>query len=105
MRYFLFTICVWFTCIYPINATERYIFSNLSLKDGLSQLSILSIYQDSQGYMWFGTRNGLNKYDGYTFEIFLNQPKDANSLSNNHILSIIEDKRGFLRIGTTEGLN
>lgn len=87
------------------NAAKRYLFSNLSLKDGLSQLTTLSIYQDSQGFMWFGTRNGLNKYNGYNFEVFLNKPNDPNSISNNHILCIIEDRDGYLWIGTNEGLN
>ena len=87
------------------NSAKRYLFSNLSLKDGLSQLTTLSIYQDSQGFMWFGTRNGLNRYDGYTFEVFRNNPKNTNSISDNHISAITEDHDGCLWIGTNEGLN
>lgn len=53
-----------------ILASQRYHFSNLSVKDGLSQLHVTCIYQDKLGYMWFGTRNGLNKFNGNSFEIF-----------------------------------
>jgi Signal transduction histidine kinase len=87
------------------NGAKKYLFSNLSLKDGLSQLTALSIYQDSQGFMWFGTRNGLNRYDGYNFEIFRNNPKNTNSISDNHISAITEDHNGCLWIGTNDGLN
>ena len=98
----LFSCC--FFCL-ANSSSEKYIFSNLSLKNGLSQLTVLCIHQDSRGYMWFGTRNGLNKYDGYNFEVFLNQPGDSTSISNNHILSITEDTLGNLWIGTNNGLN
>jgi ligand-binding sensor domain-containing protein len=49
-------------------SAEHYYFSNLSLKDGFSQITVLAIYQDSLGYLWFGTRNGLNKFNGHTFK-------------------------------------
>ncbi len=86
-------------------ASGKYIFSNLSLKNGLSQLTVLCIHQDKQGYMWFGTRNGLNRFDGYNFNVFLNKPGDSTSISNNHILAIAEDASGYLWIGTNNGLN
>lgn len=86
-------------------AKERYYFSNLSLKDGLSQITVTSIYQDKNGFIWFGTRNGLNRYDGYKFDIFTTNPEDETSISDNHILCITEDKAGNLWIGTNNGLN
>ncbi len=104
MKKFIFILLILIFCL-TNSASEKYIFSNLSLKNGLSQLTVLSIHQDKQGFMWFGTRNGLNKYDGYNFEIFLNKPGDSTSISNNHILCIAEDKSGYLWIGTNEGLN
>ena len=64
---------------------NTYYFSNLSLKDGLSQLSVLKIYQDSKGYMWFGTRNGLNKYDGSHMVVYKHLDSDSLSLVDNHI--------------------
>ncbi|NOG45208.1 MAG: response regulator [Calditrichaeota bacterium] len=76
---------------------------HLSLEDGLSQSSIYSIIQDSQGFMWFGTEDGLNKYDGYSFSVLKNNPTDTNSLSHNSIYSICEGKPGVLWIGTWDG--
>ncbi|MDR0231909.1 MAG: response regulator [Dysgonamonadaceae bacterium] len=100
-------ILILFCCIvYSANvASEKYVFSNLSLKNGLSQLTVLCIHQDKQGFMWFGTRTGLNRFNGYTFDVFLNRPNDSTSISNNHIFSIAEDSEGNLWIGTNNGLN
>ncbi len=75
-------------------------FSHLTILDGLSNNTVLSIYQDSYGYMWFGTRDGLNKYDGYEFEIFRYDPNSQNTLSGNHIEIIYEDKHRNLWISS-----
>ena len=88
-----------------IFAAPRYHFSNLSVKDGLSQLNVTCIYQDKQGYMWFGTRNGLNKFNGNSFEIFWNHADDPHSISSNTIACITEDAEANLWIGTENGLN
>lgn len=88
-----------------ILASQRYHFSNLSVKDGLSQLHVTCIYQDKLGYMWFGTRNGLNKFNGNSFEIFWNHADDEQSISSNTIACIIEDAEGNLWVGTESGLN
>lgn len=84
---------------------NTYYFSNLSLKDGLSQLSVLKIYQDSKGYMWFGTRNGLNKYDGNRMVVYKHLDSDSLSLVDNHITAIVEDRKNYLWVGTSRGLN
>ncbi|MCP4697102.1 MAG: histidine kinase [Gammaproteobacteria bacterium] len=78
-------------------------FERLSLEDGLSQASVCCIVQDSKGFMWFGTEDGLNKYDGYEFTVYQHDPQDPGSLSNNWILSIVEDGSGRLWIGTKGG--
>ncbi len=80
-------------------------FAHLRVQAGLSDNRIESILQDSRGFMWFGTNNGLNKYDGYQFTIFKNDPALPTSLSANRILDIIEDKQGMLWIATNSGLN
>lgn len=85
--------------------TNSYKLNNLSTVNGLSQSSVIAIHQDRIGQMWFGTRDGLNKYDGNKFMIFRNKPKDSTSISNNDILSILEDKSGLLWVGTYNGLN
>ena len=77
-------------------------FSALSLKDGLSQLTVTVIFQDSKGLMWFGTRNGLNSYDGKSFRnYFFKNPENQ---IDNHILAICEDSERNLWVGTTNGL-
>lgn len=78
-------------------------FDHLSLEQGLSQSIIVCILQDRQGFMWFGTEDGLNKYDGYNFTVIRQIPNDSNSLSHNNILSIFEDRSGFTWIGTFHG--
>ncbi|OQY46611.1 MAG: hypothetical protein B6242_07285 [Anaerolineaceae bacterium 4572_78] len=81
-------------------------FDNINIRDGLSQSSVYAILQDRQGFMWFGTQDGLNKYDGYDFTVFKRDPDDSNSLSGNWITSIYEDTAGIIWIGTYKnGLN
>jgi len=80
-------------------------FSELSNSDGLSQSVVNCIIQDNYGYMWFGTQDGLNKYDGYTITVIKNNPHDSFSLSGNNIISLCEDNE-LIWIGTNEsGLN
>ena len=83
---------------------EKYFFRHINYNEGLSQSSVICILQDSKGYMWFGTSNGLNKYDGYSFSVFVHDPLDSNSLSDNGINTIIEDKNGIIWIGTVRGV-
>lgn len=78
-------------------------FEHLGTARGLSQSNVTCILQDSRGFMWFGTRDGLNKYDGYGFVIYKNSAGDPHSLGNNFITSLIEDKEGNLWIGTWGG--
>ena len=85
--------------------SENFYFSNLNLKDGLSQISVLKIFQDTKGFIWFGTRNGLNRYDGSEFVIYKHDPKDSLTLSDNHIWSLAEDNDRNLWVGTARGLN
>lgn len=101
------------TCLFSIflllsvvvHGADRYYFSSLSLRDGLSQITVTCILQDSKGFMWFGTRIGLNRYDGYSFDVFTSKPEDNASISDNHILCMAEDKDGYLWVGTNNGLN
>src|SRR5882757_693405 len=78
-------------------------FEHLDINAGLSQNNVLNVLQDSRGFIWFGTRDGLNKYDGYQITIYRNDPKNKGSLSNNFISDIIEDHRGFIWVGTRGG--
>jgi len=80
-------------------------FEHLTTKDGLSQSTITCILQDSKGFMWFGTQNGLNKYDGYTFTNYLHDSDNPVSLMGSFVMGITEDSEGNLWIGTESGLN
>jgi ligand-binding sensor domain-containing protein/two-component sensor histidine kinase len=83
---------------------DNYNFTNLTVEDGLSQSTVFCILQDYEGYMWFGTTDGLNKYDGYTFTVYNNDPLDTNSISGNSITTIFEDSDKNLWVGTNEGI-
>ncbi len=80
-------------------------FGRLNTDDGLSNATVYCSFMDSQGYLWFGSEDGLNKYDGYTFDIYKSIPSDSASLSNNIIRCIFEDSKQNLFIGTDNGLN
>lgn len=80
-------------------------FDQISVNEGLSQDIVRSIFQDSRGFMWFGTEDGLNRYDGYSIEVFKHDPRDSNSISQNDIDEIYEDRRQRLWIATGDGLN
>ncbi|MCS6808149.1 MAG: two-component regulator propeller domain-containing protein [Bacteroidota bacterium] len=74
------------------------------MKHGLSQGTVLCMLQDKRGFMWFGTEDGLNRWDGHTFKIFRNNPRDSTSLVRNYIEALYEDKEGTLWVGTKGGL-
>ena len=78
-------------------------FEHLSIDQGLSQNSVFAILQDRTGFLWFGTQDGLNRFDGYRFEVLRRDPADANSLSHNHVRALHEDSGGMLWIGTRDG--
>ena len=78
-------------------------FDHFQTSDGLSQSNVLCIMQDSKGFMWFGTREGLNKYDGYKFTVYKNDSKNKNSIGGNFISSVIESHEGNLWIATWGG--
>jgi ligand-binding sensor domain-containing protein len=78
-------------------------FEHLSVAQGLSQSSVHCMLQDRQGFMWFGTGDGLNKFDGYSFTAYKHEAGDSTALSADWILSIYEDRSGTLWIGTFSG--
>lgn len=81
-------------------------FVPIGTEEGLMDLTITSIAEDERGYMWFGTRNGLHRYDGYEFVVYSNDPTDEHTLSSNVIISMLIDRDGIIWIGTeADGLN
>jgi len=83
----------------------NYHITRIDNNQGLSESHVFCILQDRRGFMWFGTRDGLNRYDGYQMKVYRNDPDDERSLSNNYIYALMEDREGILWIGTRSGLN
>lgn len=75
-------------------------FSRLGLEDGLSQSVVLDITQDPQGFMWFATQDGLNRYDGYNFKVFRNNPNDSASVGDNWITDLLVESDSTMLVGT-----
>ena len=84
-------------------ASHNYMFKHLEVKDGLSNNQVNAIYKDSNGFMWFGTASGLNRYDGYDMRIYRSQKDDEKSLPDSYIEDIQEDMSGNLWIRTVAG--
>jgi ligand-binding sensor domain-containing protein/two-component sensor histidine kinase len=84
-------------------ANDEYIYKQLTDADGLSQSTIFATIQDRQGYLWFGTIDGLNRYDGYDFRVYVNDPADTTTISDNFISALFEDSDGLIWIGTVNG--
>lgn len=79
-------------------------FTRYDINNGLSDNTIHCITQDSRGFMWFGTSDGLNMYDGYSFKYYKNNPKNINSIGNSTIRSLLEDRnKNYLWVGTQGG--
>lgn len=90
------------TCCFTfLPAMEEIAFKHLGIKDGLSDSQISAITKDSQGFMWFSTSHGLNRYDGYTFKVFTRNSKEPCSLPKNAVGDVQEDAEGLLWIHTT----
>lgn len=96
-------VLVQFFMLNGLLASDYPITTYLGIEQGLSNNSVRCIYRDHRGFMWFGTYDGLNRYDGYEFRIFRNNFKNSASLVNNWINTIDEDKNGNIWVGTRQG--
>ncbi|UCE20320.1 MAG: SpoIIE family protein phosphatase [Gemmatimonadota bacterium] len=104
MMYIIFFL----TVLFSVNLNAQHIdvqFKHLSIEHGLSQSNVQAILQDTRGFMWFGTEDGLNRYDGYNFVEYRHDSNDPKSLSHNFVRALHEDREGILWIGTENGLN
>ncbi len=91
--------------VLSVFSQQQLSFEHITTSQGLSQNSVNCIFQDKNGFLWFGTNEGLNRYDGINFTYFKSHPNDSTTLSGNNITAISEDREGILWIGTTNGLN
>lgn len=101
-RHLLF-ILAQFVSLLVVGQNQQLRFERIGTKDGLSDPNVMCVMQDSRGFMWVGTQNGLNRYDDQCFRTFFSNPADSCSLSSNFIQSIIEDSKGNIWIATNGG--
>jgi two-component sensor histidine kinase/ligand-binding sensor domain-containing protein len=80
-------------------------FSHITVEDGLTSNGVIQVLQDRNGFIWLGTYNGLNRFDGYNFKAFLPEPNNPTSISNHSIWALAQDDRGNIWCGTQDGLN
>lgn len=92
-------------CNLHAQGPHPYIFDHLTVDEGLSQSTVFAITKDTDGYMWFGTRDGLSRYDSRNFKIYRNKVNDPTSLSGNSIQCLFIDAEKQLWIGTNEGIS
>jgi ligand-binding sensor domain-containing protein/signal transduction histidine kinase/DNA-binding response OmpR family regulator len=101
---FLFVFAVLITEEVRADEPSNYYFRSLEVEDGLSQNMVYSIIQDQLGFMWFGTQDGLNRYDGYTFKVYKENPNNSLSIGDKAIFSLFEDDEGEIWVGTANGV-
>jgi ligand-binding sensor domain-containing protein/AraC-like DNA-binding protein len=100
----LYSLVIVFLVLITNASGQSYDFRHYQVEQGLSYNTVYSILQDSRGFMWFATKDGLNRFDGYNFKIFRNDPSDRNSIGSNLILCLFEDASRTLWVGTSKGL-
>ncbi|WP_455584739.1 hybrid sensor histidine kinase/response regulator transcription factor [Bacteroides sp.] len=103
MKHFFQTFLILIYCSSCFASQENYYFNHLDIQKGLSQSTIFCIHQDNKGFMWFGTKNGLNKFDGYSFKIY-ERNNQEHAIGNSTINCIEETPSGDLWIGTDKGI-
>ncbi len=86
-------------------AQKEIAFEHISIPEGLSNPQVFALIQDRYGYLWIGTQDGLNRYDGYQFVTYRNEPNDTSSIMDNMVFTALEDSNGTLWFGTSSGLS
>ena len=98
-------LCLLITLASLLKVSAQISFTHLGINDGLSQSTVFDITQDSKGNMWFSTFNGVNKYNGYDFTVYLHEEGNPHSISHNTARTIQAGSNGKVWIGTDEGLS
>ncbi len=95
-------LCIYLVIISPSGFAQRnYLFESISVPEGLSNSTVNYIFQDSNGFLWISTNDGLNKYDGNNIKVFKNDPNDSTTIPTNDCYAIAEDAEGFIWIGVS----
>ena len=89
--HYLFLFFLQTLCVFAFSQKQNIKFEHLGINSGLSQSNVHCILQDSRGFVWFGTPDGLNKYDGYNITVYKKDSKKDGSLSHNYIKDILEE--------------
>ena len=84
---------------------QPYYFKHYQVENGLSNNTVLSSVQDNYGFMWFGTKDGLNRFDGYSFKVFRHDAEDSTSINDNYVRGLYKDKNGRIYAGTNNGIS
>src|SRR5687768_6809487 len=105
MRLFILLLLSIFFSVSAISQIKEFKVNNLSTDDGLPTDNILYTYQDSYGFFWMASYEGLIRWDGYHYKRYFNSQHDSASLSGNIVYTILEDHKKRLWIGTIDGLN
>lgn len=103
----IYYLCILLLCssAFSMSSVEYYSTDIFSIQQGLSQTRVNALLQDSKGFIWVGTQDGLNRFDGVEFVKYQHNPLDSTTLSNNYIRALAEDKYGNIWVGTNNGLN
>ncbi|MDX2191006.1 MAG: two-component regulator propeller domain-containing protein [Bacteroidota bacterium] len=97
---------IFFICFLPLALFAQYgLFKHLTIENDLQSNNISAIVQDKYGFIWFGSAGGLSKYDGYSFQYFVENKEDRTSLFGSFVDAVVIDKQNNLWIGTNKGLN
>lgn len=103
MRRFVLSLLFLLPALSSVRSQSLY-FDRIDIKDGLSQNTVNEIIQDSRGFIWFATKDGLNRYDGSHFKVFRHLPYGRSGLGNNTIRCLVEDADNNIWVGTNSGL-
>lgn len=104
LKYRIYCLLASLIVFHYLQANEKPVITYLGIEHGLSNNQVTCVYQDHRGFMWFGTYDGLNQYDGYSFKVYRNRLNDPGSLIHNFINVITQDAAGNLWVGTRRGI-
>src|SRR5690606_26880222 len=99
LKYLLY-MCVSVGYVYA----QPYYFTHYQVENGLSNNAVLCSVQDDMGFIWFGTKDGLNRFDGYSFKVFHSDPDNPNGLGSNFVRALYVDDSGYIWVGTDQGI-